>query len=207
MNGRQEFNSYREEIVPVNGLTILIDGIECYGLSGVVKKIDYQGKTVYKGIGKAILVDKNHDLSYYFKGSDFANTYYTPKTFGYEWGGFEISTGVKYTEVGTGLDNTNEIIGMNPQADKKGWSTVWKMIKKFRKSHSDNWFLPSKDELNLVFKARDNLNNLSIIKDNNYWSSSENSRSLAWCQSFYDGWQSAAGKGDHGIRSRLCVQY
>lgn len=207
MNGRQEFNSYREEIVPVNGLTILIDGIECYGLSGVVEKIDYQGKTIYKGIGKAILVDKNHDLSYYFKGSDFANTYYTPKTFGYEWGGFEISTGVKYTEVGTGLDNTNEIIGMNPQADKKGWNTVWKMIKRFRKSHSDNWFLPSKDELNLVFKARGNLNNLSIIKDNNYWSSSENSRSLAWYQSFYDGRQSATGKGDHGIRSRLCVQY
>ena len=38
-----------------------------------------------------IFVDKNHDLSYYVKGSDYvdSNDYdQSPGTFGYEWGGY-----------------------------------------------------------------------------------------------------------------------
>lgn len=54
----------------------------------------------------------------------------------------------------------------------------------------DDWFLPSKDELNLIYK---NLKRQSkgSLADSAYWSSSESSGSYAWLQYFDDGYQSS----------------
>jgi hypothetical protein len=55
----------------------------------------------------------------------------------------------------------------------------------------DDYFLPSKDELNLMYiNLKDKHNNVGGFSDNfSYWSSSEHDRYVAWSQDFYDGKQ------------------
>lgn len=152
-------------------------------------------------------VDKNHDLSYYVNRSDWVDSedYKTsPGTFGYEWGGYRTETGIQDTTIGTGLNNTNQLISKNLQPYTSGWYVVWDKIEEFRQSHSDKWFLPSKDELNLIYEARNNLSNLSLNKSAGYWSSSEATMSLVWRQLFNDGSQNDLHKNTHSFRSRLC---
>ena len=79
--------------VDAAGLTLTIDGIECYGIYGKVCKItDNNGVSLYQGIGNAIFADKNHDLSYYFTGSDYtdevesSSEINSANKYGYEWG-------------------------------------------------------------------------------------------------------------------------
>ena len=52
----------------------------------------------------------------------------------------------------------------------------------------DDWFLPSKDELDLIFQ---NLygNNLGGFSGDDYWSSSESDADEAWNQNFSNGTQ------------------
>lgn len=182
------------------GDTLIINGIESYVL--------YKDE----GTGYGIAADKNHDLSYYVNGSDYVNSnnYQSPGTFGYEWGGSGIDTNIRTTAIGTGLSNTNSLIEMNLQPDTSGWYVVWDKIKEFRQNHSDNWFLPSKDELNLIYEARANLSNLSLSTNPYYWSSSEGhnghswSGSQTWIQQFDSGDQYLCNKSARVFRSRLC---
>lgn len=156
-----------------------------------------------------IFVDRNHDLSYYCVGSDCvdSNDYqHSPGTFGYEWGGYGTETRVQDTAIGTGLNNTNQLISKNLQPDTPGWWVVWDKINEFRQSHSDQWFVPSKDELNLVYENRNSLNNLSLNTRYYYWSSSEYSSSHAWRQYFNSGLQNNTTKHIHNYRVRLCRQ-
>lgn len=212
-NLKDIFNSYKEEIVDAKGLTIDIDGIDCYGLYGKIKKIWLQDKFIYKGIGKAIFVDKNHDLSYYFAGSDYVNEaesysiINTANKYGYEWGGCWEETKVQSTYIGAGLSNTNSLIYRNLDPLARGWNTIWKKIEIFREIHSDNWFIPSAEELNLIYEATDNVDNLSTLTDPYYWSSSADSGFHAWGQNFNTGCQDIYSKCYHFIRSRLCVRY
>ena len=118
--------------------------------------------------------------------------------------GYEVETGVTATAIGSGLSNTNSLIEMNLQPSTSGWYVVWDKIKEFRQSHSSNWFLPSRDELNLIYEARSNLSNLSISVYPWYWSSSEESSANAWFQYSTDGSQSITSKLLHYRRSRLC---
>ena len=198
------------ESISAVGLTLTIDGIECYGIYGVVNKINIAGSSAYFGTGNAIFTDKNHDLSYYVNGSDWvdsSNYNQSPGTFGYEWGGYGTNTYVRATGVELGLSNTDNLIEMNLQPRTSGWFVVWDKIKEFRESHSNNWFLPSKGELNLIYEARNNLNNLSILVNPYYWSSSESSSDNACYQDFSHGSQGGNSKYFHYYRSRLCVQY
>ena len=185
------------------GETYTFDNIEVYCLLGT-------GEADHP-----LFVDKNHDLSYYFTGSDFvdetefSDVINTANKYGYEWGGYGTETGVTDRAVGAGLSNTNSLIAMNLQPRESGWYVIWDKIKEFRESHSDNWFLPSKDELNLIYEARANLNNLSTSTDGlwraRYHSSSEDSPYHFWEQDFSDGDQSYNGyKSGQYPRSRLC---
>ena len=182
----------------VKGQTYTVDGIEVYCLLGSADA------------DHPLFVDKNHDLSYYFTESDYidesesSNIINTTNKYGYEWGGHGVETGIQDTAVGTGLSNTNSLIDMNLQPNTSGWYVVWDKIKEFRQSHSNNWFLPSKDELNLIYEAGDNLNNLSLNIRPLYWSSSESSLYYAWYQSFDGGGLRDALKNHHDFRSRLC---
>ena len=156
-----------------------------------------------------IFVDRNHDLSYYCVGSDCVDSDESgpsPGTFGYEWGGYRTETGIRDTAIGTGLNNTNQLISKNLQPDTEGWWVVWDKVNEFRQSHSDKWFVPSKDELNLVYENKSNLSNLSLNTNLYYWSSSENSSFDAWFQYFISGNQISNDKYQHNNRVRLCRQ-
>jgi len=52
----------------------------------------------------------------------------------------------------------------------------------------ENWFLPSKDELNLMYKKLHNIDPpAGGFTDSLYWSSSEDNANSAWSQNFNDG--------------------
>lgn len=209
--GVDEYKNFIE-IKPSVGDTITVDGIDVLVIATLrdgtwVSDIGAKG-TQY------IVVDKNHDLSYYFTGSDYVDESESPTVintinkYGYEWGGYNSITGITATSVGSGLSNTNSLIEMNLQPNTSDWYVVWNKIKEFRETHSDNWFLPSKDELNLIYEARANLSNLTTINDSNkgpfYWSSSENSSVFAWYLYSIDGELSPSFKFVHYHRYRLC---
>ena len=156
-----------------------------------------------------IFVDKNHDLSYYCVGSDCVDSSdynHSPGTYGYEWGGYGTETGITAAAVGTGLANTNALIGMNLQPNTPGWWVIWDKVAEFRQSHSDKWFVPSKDELNLIYENRSNLSNLSLNANSLYWTSYGSSPNNARGQYFDSGFQSYFGKSGTGGRVRLCRQ-
>ena len=196
------------------GDTITLDEIEVYILAAKDEDGIWNSDVGATGV-EYIGVDKNHDLSYYFAGSDFVDesesgstVINTPNKYGYEWGGYQVETGITATTIGSGLSNTNSLIGMNLQPYEFSWYVVWDKIKEFRQSHSDNWFLPSLDELNLIYEARSNLSGLTTItnagKNPWYWSSSERASGTAWYQPFEGGSQTSFYKLYHKARSRLC---
>lgn len=193
--GIDEYKNFIE-IKTTVGDTVILDGIECVCICD----------------NPYLFVDKNHDLSYYVKGSDYVNSGdydQSPGTYGYEWGGYEIEieTGIQDTSVGAGLSNTNALIGMNLQSDTLDWWVVWDKVNEFRQSHSDKWFVPSKDELYLVYLQRGKLNNLSSTLEGYcyYWSSSERSPGFAYGYLFTNvGFSDRFNKNIHYLRTRLC---
>ena len=195
------------------GNTISVDGIDVLIIAALkdgtwVSDIGIEGT-------QCIAVDKNHDLCYYLEGDDFANVELNYSTglgegkpkYGYEWGGYMIETRIQDRDIGTGLSNTNALIGMNLQPETANWPVLWDKVKEFRETHSDKWFVPSERELYLlVYQQKANLSNLSLNTSLYYWSSSENldRYDFAWCQKFTDGTVSRNAKDYHSYRVRLC---
>ena len=68
----------------------------------------------------------------------------------------------------------------------------------------DDWYLPSKDELNDVYTNRDTINTTAtanggeIFASALYWSSAEYNSSVAWKQSFSSGFQGSFSKSSSG---------
>ena len=62
---------------------------------------------------------------------------------------------------------------------------------KAMKGFGDDWRLPTREELNLLYKNRDVVGGFT---SNSYWSSSESGSFFAWYQNFNDGYQSYSNK-------------
>jgi hypothetical protein len=60
----------------------------------------------------------------------------------------------------------------------------WNDAKKACASLGDGWRLPTKDELNILYKNRQNIGGFDIV---NYWSSTEFAYMYAWKQHFFTG--------------------
>lgn len=191
------------------GDTVTLDGIECLIIYDNGSEAEW---------GRYIVTDKNHDLVYYFAGTDYENETLNnmdiniENKYGYEWGGYGTATGISNNNIGAGLTNTNSLIGMNLQPTTADWFVVWNKVSEFRSGRSDKWFVPSKDELNLIYINKDSLNGLTTINDENsspYYRSSSEASPLylyfAWLQTFNLGEQrNMAAKDSHAVRTRLC---
>ena len=69
----------------------------------------------------------------------------------------------------------------------------WDDAKKVCTELGDGWRLPTKDELNILFKNKVKIGGFS---SSHYWSSREGDEGLAWDQSFDDGFQGFADMND-----------
>ena len=187
------------------GDTITLDGIE----SLIIYKADTEQEW-----GQYLCVDKNHDLCYYISGSDFVNEAHDigmnasinlEAKYGYEWGNWGDTINVTASTIGAGLSNTDSLISMNLEAYYEEWEVVWDKIDEFRTQiNSAKWFLPSKDELGLIYDNRNSLSNLSLSTRPSYWSSSELDGSRAWSHGVDNGVQYGDVKCIRSNRSRLC---
>jgi hypothetical protein len=106
--------------------------------------------------------------------------------FSAEWGAFGLNVTGTSAAVGAGKRNTEIIV------DRLGTLKETRMAAQVCASMDINgftdWFLPSKDELNLMYKnlKQKGLGNFNV---NWYWSSSQANVNGAWNQNFRNGYQ------------------
>jgi len=93
--------------------------------------------------------------------------------------------GTKYG-IGSGKRNTELIIAELNQKGESG--SAAQLCKEYTLNGYNDWFLPSKDELNLLYRNLKK-NNLGGFLYDSYWSSSQDIYYDAWVQRFSDGSQ------------------
>ena len=103
---------------------------------------------------------------------------------GVEWGCYEF-TGAEGTAIGTGAQNTLDILaGCSEDGIPAKLASDYEVT--VDGVTYDDWFLPSKDELNLLY-----LNKIEVggFAGSLYWSSTAYDSNVAWSQSFISGFQ------------------
>jgi len=108
-----------------------------------------------------------------------------------------VTTGATGTAIGTGSANTDAII--NEQGPTET-SYAAGLARAYDGGGYDDWFLPSKDELNKMYQniGQGNtlgLGNVGDFANNYYWSSTEFDNNDAWDQNFDNGNQDITNKG------------
>jgi hypothetical protein len=96
--------------------------------------------------------------------------------------GKNVVTNATGTARGTGHSNTNKIVNV------QGKTGTYAALLCFKYKHDGftDWYLPSKDELNLLYQQRNVVGGFGAT---NYWSSSETGKGTAWDQEFGGGFQ------------------
>ncbi len=108
---------------------------------------------------------------------------------GAEWGCFGTSiAGADGTAIGTGAQNTRDIL-----AGCSETGTAAEIADAYTLNGYGDWFLPSKDELNWLYYAKDEVGGFA---SSGYWSSSESYSYFAWIQYFDGGLQGLTNKGN-----------
>ena len=118
-----------------------------------------------------------------------ASTEWTDK----EWGSFGILIGGTETGIGTGQSNTTIIVTwLNNNSDDTLGDVTYKtdraayLCDALTVGGYSDWFLPSKDELNLMYgNLHDIFTPVGGFTDDVYWSSSEVTSGSAWIHCFY----------------------
>ncbi len=89
--------------------------------------------------------------------------------------------GARYTALGTGMRNTRAILEECDEPD-----TAARMCADYRGGGKDDWFLPSRDELNAIYLHlyKQGIGGLGLGE---YWSSSETTKGYAWHHNFTTG--------------------
>jgi len=92
-------------------------------------------------------------------------------------------TGADATEIGTGQSNTKVLEKSGPTCGAK---SAGQLALAYNGGKKDDWFLPSKGELDLLY-ANAKLLKVSELNDAVYWSSSSSNEFRAWGQLFTSG--------------------
>jgi len=128
-----------------------------------------------------------YDKGYYSDGWRYleaapASTEWTDK----QWGSYEYMIGGTETGIGTGQSNTSTIVKL--LNDISETNRAAQLCDALVYGGYSDWFLPSKDELNLMYQ---NLKCYGVgsFASSWYWSSSEDNAYDAWDQNFNDGGQ------------------
>ena len=97
-------------------------------------------------------------------------------------------TGATGTAIGTGLSNTNTVI-----SSQGGTATSYAagIARAYAGGGYNDWYLPSKDELNKLYLNRASIGNFGNW---NYWTSSESAYNGAYIHRFWDGGSQTAWK-------------
>jgi len=110
-----------------------------------------------------------------------------------EWGSYKIKMGGTETDIGSGQSNTTRIVkwlSNHSEAGKAAQLCDALVVENNGVTYSD-WFLPSKDELYLIYTNLylDGVGGFAGNNIDKYWSSSEDDDDAyyAWVQSFGDG--------------------
>ena len=105
------------------------------------------------------------------------------------WGCYgTLISGAQNTAVGTGAANTAAIVAGCAEA-----GTAAKVAEAYTLNDYTDWYLPSRDELNLLYAQKFVVGGFA---NSYYWSSSEGSSNGAWYQYFDDGDQYSFNKGN-----------
>jgi hypothetical protein len=94
------------------------------------------------------------------------------------WNGTNTTTGATGTALGTGQTNTTAIIASQGNTG----SYAAKICQDLVLGGYSDWYLPSKDELDKLYRNHDAIGGFSV---NDYWSSTENDNTTAWTQYFF----------------------
>jgi hypothetical protein len=123
---------------------------------------------------------------------------------GIYWGGYGTTTGATGTAVGTGKTNTAKIVSVLTSATTTDCAA--KLCSSLTIGGYSGWFLPSMDELNLMYtnlyKA-----DLGGFSHGLYWSSSEYYANDAWYHSFGLGIQNWYSRYYGAFHIRACRQF
>ena len=123
----------------------------------------------------------------------------------YEWGCFltQVDDGGNLTQIGTGYQNTLDIVNQQCLTEFGGIPAAQAAIDA-QINGFDDWYLPSRDELYLMYLnigkgGLDSNNNIGNFSDSQYWSSSESNFSNAWIVAFGVGLSESIAKNSfHG---------
>ncbi len=115
-----------------------------------------------------------------------------------EWGCSGTSIRGTSTAFGTGQANTTRIVNRCTEAGRAA-----SICNDLVAGGYDDWFLPSKDELELMYAQKTVVGGFA---KRNYWSSSEDSANSAWVQFFGDGDQYTHGFHKYSIYNVRAVR-
>ena len=109
------------------------------------------------------------------------------------------ASGATGTAIGAGYANTSVMIALVGIPGKAGT-----IARAFRGGGKNDWSLPSKDELNEMYRQRQ----IASFASDWYWSSSETGALFGWVQSFKDGtnWDSDGAQFDYSKQGSLNVR-
>ncbi len=105
---------------------------------------------------------------------------------GAQWGCYQTTIVGTSTAIGTGQANTTAIVNGCNQA-----GIAARICNDLVLNNYDDWFLPSKDELNQMHVQKNAIGGFSYMA---YWSSSEYSAGSAWDQNLIFGWENSSDK-------------
>ena len=110
-----------------------------------------------------------------------------------KWGCYGKSiSGATGIAISTGKSNTKALLENCGEANMAA-----KLCSAYRGGGKSDWFLPSKDELNLMYTNLKK-NGVGGLASVTYWSSSEGSANVAWAQSFSSGYKDDYNKYSTG---------
>ena len=92
------------------------------------------------------------------------------------------------TNIGSGSGNTISIV-----SSCSATGTAARICSDYSTNGYNDWYLPAKDELDLIYTNLKK-NNIGGFSDKDYWSSSQESNKNSWSQSFSSGKASAKNK-------------